>query len=164
MTRWPRSVVCGRWKRRASSWFGCVHAPYVQTSTSMYTCLCMCVSVCARVYVRACVSVRVCLCVCVSVHACLCVCVCVSVYACVSLRLVCERAHPCKHVRATVCVCVSESLHAVIPSPLPCPCIVRPGLQVHRDRDDRLNGAVYSEGRPRPLPAPAGGWIHVSCA
>ena len=61
----------------------------------------MCVYVCVRMRVRACVdgtecdvSVHVCVCTCVCVYVCACVRVCVCVYVCVR---VCVRAHVCVH-------------------------------------------------------------------
>ena len=141
-------------------------------------------ALCTNEHVHVYVSVHVCFCLCACVRACLCVCACVSlcvrVCTCVSVCLcvcfpVCAVVSLC--VRVCICVCpcalcadehirvsVSESWDTVMPCPSPCPYLLHPGLQVHRDRDDRLHGAVYSEGRPRPLPAPPGGWIHVSCA
>jgi len=68
---------------------------------SVYTHLCVCVSVC--MYLRVCVSVCVCICVCMCICVCVYLCVSVCVYLCVS---VC--------VCICVCVCVCVCAHNVL--------------------------------------------------
>jgi len=66
-------------------------------------CVCVCVGMCVRVYVCACVCVCLCVWMCVCVYVCACECVCVSVCVCLSVHLpVCMSV--CSLVYACVCL------------------------------------------------------------
>ena len=125
---------------------------------------CVCLYVCARIWMSVCACVCVCECVCyvcVWVRVCVCVYVCVCMCMCECVRVyVCEGVHAC--VCVYVCVCVCESVYVYM--------CVHPHHQVSLTARSSLTFSSHSSlsfifpgrySRPHPVSAQSWGKFRV---